>query len=213
MPEAEEPTTAPVPSHDPTGQVFVVADDADVPESAAESEPRPSALRRATVLSARIVLGCVTLGVIAVVVLAAILIPLPTFGWRAVSQVVTPVATAQRLVCPGGLLRLGSSTGADATTPQALGSARVTSAAVPGAVTSSDFATTDAGTGHTSSAPHLLSTPPAPEGSTAARLSGAQSERVTATDFVGLAAAACTTASAGTWLAGCRRHRQRAGVR
>ena len=149
MPEPEEPVTEPVPSSDPTGQVFVQEDESAPSPSDSPDTPRPTALRTATVVSGRIILGFVTVGVIAAVVAAAVLIPLPTTGTKPASRVVVPTATAQELVCPGGLLRLGSTTGANASAASPLGAARITAAALGGAVHSSEFAVTDAGTAHT----------------------------------------------------------------
>jgi hypothetical protein len=186
---------------DPTGQVFVAADDAP-PVTDDDDDDRPSTLRTATVVSARIVLGVVALAAVGIVVAAAILLPLPALRAHPVSRIVTPTATTQQLVCPGGLLRFGSSTGANATSASALGSARVTSGTVSGAVSSSDFAVTDAGTGRTAAAPRLLSIPAAPTGSAPARLSGAQFEELATTEFSGLSSAGCTAPSEGTWLAG-----------
>jgi hypothetical protein len=188
-------------SADPTGQVFVAADDA-APETPEDDEPRPSALRTATAVGARLILGFVTLGVIAVVIAAAVFIRFPTVSARPASRVVTPTATAQQAVCPGGLLRLGSTTGLNATSASALGAPEVTSGSPTGGVRASDFAVSDAGTGHSSAAPRLLSKAAAASGSAPALLSGAQSEQLATPEFTGLAAAACTAASGETWLVG-----------
>jgi len=87
---------------DPTGEVFVEADDTapesrDLPEA---PEPR-GALRTAGVVSGRVVLGLATLAAIAVVLGAAVYLPLPTLRSAAPSTVVTPVPTVPQLVCPG----------------------------------------------------------------------------------------------------------------
>ena len=189
------------PPSDPTGQVFVVEDESAGPEEADGEAPQGSVLRKATVVSGRIILGFVVLAVIALVVGAAGLVPLPSVRAGQVSSVVTPVPTQQQLVCPGGLLRLGTASGADATSASPIGSPRISSGALPGDVLSSVFANADAGNGGSTSAPHLLSTPPA-AGTGTALLGGAQSESVSTDDFAGLSSAACTAASGETWLAG-----------
>ena len=189
------------PLGDPTGQVFVQPDDDFEPEAEPETD-RPSALRTATVVSGRVILGIVVLAIVAVVVAAASLIPLPGLRSGTVAAVVTPVPTAQQLVCPGGLLRLGSSTGADATSSSAIGAPQVASGAVPGYVGARAFASSDANTGSTSSAPLLLSTPPAAAGAPATLVGGAQTESVSSSEFYGLASAPCTAIADDTWLVG-----------
>ena len=196
MPEEITPS-----SSDPTGQVFVEAD--DVAQAPIEDDvPKRGALRTAGVISGRIVLGSVAVAAVAVVVGAAILIPLPSARSSAVSTVVTPVPTTRQLVCPGGLLRLASASGKGATTASAIGSARVVSAAQPGDVTDNPFAITDAGTAKGPAAPMLLGTPAIAPGATVPLLAGSQSESVNTSEFFGLSSAECTAASGSTWLAG-----------
>ena len=191
-----DPTEPPA-SVDPTGEVFVEADDA--PTTPVEAPSKRGALRTATVISGRVVLGCVAVGAVAVLVGAAILFPLPSLRSAAVSAVVTPVPTTRQLVCPGGLLRLASASGKGATTPSAIGAPHVVSAAQPGQVVGSPFATSDAGTAGGTAAPQLLSTPVV---GAAALLAGAQSESVRTEEFAGLASAECTAPSGGSWLSG-----------
>ena len=193
MPDREEPI-------DPTGEVFVEADDA--PTTAPETAEKRGALRTATVISGRVVLGCVAAVAIAVLVGAAILLPLPSVHTAAVSTVVTPVPTTRQLVCPGGLLRLASASGKGATTVSAIGAPRIVSSALPGTVLASAFATTDAGTANGSAAPQLLSTPAIAAGTAPPLLAGAQSESISTDEFAGLATAECTAPSGSTWLAG-----------
>jgi hypothetical protein len=205
MPEQDEQPVVPMPPHgDPTGQVFVAADDAaPAPlDTAPADAPRSSALRTATVVSGRIILGFVVLGVVAVVVAAATLIPLPGVRSPVVSTVVTPVPTAEQLVCPGGLLRLGTASGADATRASALGEPQISSGADPGDIIPSAFATTDADTGKGPAAPQLLTTPPVSKGAAAPILAGAQSESVSTDEFAGLSSASCAAPSGEIWLAG-----------
>ncbi len=193
MPEPHEPI-------DPTGEVFVEADDA--PTTPDETPERRGALRTATVISGRVVLGCVALIAIAAVVGAAILLPLPSVRSAAVSTVVTPVPTTRQLVCPGGLLRLASASGKGATTVSAIGTPRIVSSAQPGTVLASAFTATDAGTANGSAAPQLLSTPAIAAGTLPPLLAGAQSETINTDEFAGLSTAECTAPSGSTWLAG-----------
>jgi len=185
---------------DPTGQVFVEADDAAPLEP--EAKKVGGALRTATVVSARLLLGSVTVGAIAVLVAAAILIPLPSLRSPAISAVVTPVPTTQQLVCPGGLLRLASASGKGATTASAIGSGRIVTAAVPGGVDTQAFAQSDASTGGRSAAPQLLSTPPLAQGTAAPLVAGVQSEAVSTDEFFGLSSSECTAPTASAWLSG-----------
>jgi Family of unknown function (DUF5719) len=185
---------------DPTGEVFVEADDASPTEE--EIAPRRGALRTAGAISARVVVGCVAVGAIGALVAAAILIPLPGLTAHATSTVVTPVPTVQQLVCPGGLLRLGTASGSSASTASALGSPRIVSAAVPGSVRSSPFTISDAGSAGGPAAPVLLSTPPVAAGATRALVAGAQSESVKTDEFFGLTSAECTAATGSAWLVG-----------
>jgi hypothetical protein len=190
---------------DPTGEVFVPADDAapepqGMPE---EQEPeRRGALRTAGIISGRVVLGLVTVAALVALVAAAILVPLPSLRSHPASTVVTPVPTVQQLVCPGGLLRLASASGSGATTASAIGSPRIVSASLPGSLLSSAFAASDAGTAGSSAAPQLLSTPPIAPDATPPLVAGAQSQAVSTDEFFGLASSSCTAPSASVWLAG-----------
>ena len=194
-----DPTT-PTPPVDPTGEVFVEAD--DEPTEAPEAQAGRGALRTATVISGRVLLGCIAVAAVLAIVAAAILLPIPSLRAPAVSAVVTPVPTTRQLVCPGGLLRIGSASGKGATTVSALGSPRIVSAADPGNLVDSAFATTDAGTANGPSAPLLLGTPAIVPGVTPPLLAGSQSETIKTSEFAGLASAECTAASGSTWLSG-----------
>jgi Family of unknown function (DUF5719) len=185
---------------DPTGEVFVEADDAPP----VETEPGlgRGALRTATVVSARVLLGSVAVALLAVLVGVAILVPIPTLRSPGLSTVVTPVPTAAQLVCPGGLLRLASASGKGATTPSAIGAPRIVSAAVPGVANTRAFAESDARTNGGSAAPQLVSTSPQAAGATAPLLGAVQSEAVMTDEFTGLSSSECTAPSGGAWLSG-----------
>ncbi len=169
-------------------------------------EPKPvkaKPMRRAAIVGARLVAGLAGLAVAAAAIAAAGLVPLPSIAAAPASTLVTPVATAQQLVCPGGFLRLASESGEGATTASSLGSAAVTTAATRGAVDVSPLPDSEAGTGGTGRAPQLLSTPPdEAEPGTPVLISGAQAQSVASAEFVGLAATSCTLASGDAWLSG-----------
>ncbi|HEX4443416.1 MAG TPA: DUF5719 family protein [Galbitalea sp.] len=201
MPDEEQQVP---PNGDPTGQVFVQPDDVapDVTEEDPEATPRASALRTATVVSGRLVLGFVILGVVAIVLAAAILIPIPGAHTSSISALVKPAPTAPQVVCPGGLLRLGTSTGTDATHATALGAPVITGGASSGDVIPSAFAKSDANTGGGAAAPQLLITPPVASSAEAPVLGGAQSQSVATSEFTGLSSAACEAPTEDVWLVG-----------
>jgi hypothetical protein len=137
------------------------------------------------VASARVAAAAIGLGVGVVVVGAAALLPLPTVGIDAPSVEVTPVPTAQQLVCPGGVLRLGDESGADADTAVSLGTPAVVSGGAP-QVSAAEGA----------GAPGVLSS------SAGASVSGAQSQELDSAEFAGLATSACAPVSTDSWLVG-----------
>ena len=169
-----------------------------------EDEPEPVVKRQVTVrgvaiVGARVVTGVVGLAVAAVVIGAASLLPIPTLRSQPASVVVTPVPTAQQVVCAGAVLRLSDETGQGATIPSAVGGGPALDYdASDGEVEAIPLGTSDAGTGGTFDAPLLISTPPgSPE--TRVLVSGAQSETVDVGDFVGLASSGCAPVSADSW--------------
>ncbi|MDQ1563216.1 MAG: hypothetical protein QOI14_167 [Actinomycetota bacterium] len=170
--------------------------------------PRPSALHVAGRVSVRVITGIFMVAVVAVVLAAASMVPLPSVPASsavrgAPSTVVTPIPTAEQLVCPGGLLRLASASGKGATKASSLGVAATDAGASSGSVTSSAFSTSDAGTGGSAAAPQLLSSPPIAAGSKIPTIvAGAQSESISTDEFAGLASAACSAPSADVWLSG-----------
>ncbi|MBX3099060.1 MAG: hypothetical protein KF761_05720 [Salinibacterium sp.] len=188
---------------EPTGDEFdndPAFPEQDEPES---SERRPISVRDIAVVGARSVAGLVGIGVAVATIAAAALLPLPTVGLTPGSVTVTPVPTAQQLVCAGSVLRLADDTGEGATTVSALGRPDLRSAASTGLVSTTPVLVSDASTGGTSSAPSVISTPPtAADATESALVSGAQSELVEEGDFVGLAAAGCDVASGDSWVAG-----------
>ncbi len=167
-----------------------------------EPSARPRA-RAVALVGARIVTGLVGIAVAIAVVGAAQLLPLPTVSATAPSQVVTPVPTAQQLVCPGAVLRLSNDAGQGATTSTAIGAPDTNYSASAGSVEAAPLALSDASTGGTDAAPTVISTPPNPANtSDRILLSGAQSQAVDESDYVGLAASECAVASGDSWLVG-----------
>jgi Family of unknown function (DUF5719) len=196
---AQDLASAPPPTGQPILQEIFVEEDVSEPFEP-EEPPRRSPLRTTAVWGVRAAIGIVVVAVLAAVV-GASLLPWPHVGTAAKSVVVTPVPASQQLVCPGGLLRLSSATGAGATTASSLGAAGTSSAASTGAVQARAFSQSDAGTAGSAAAPQLL-TAPASTGSAPTLLSGALSQSVSTDEFSGLASAACTTATGDVWLDG-----------
>lgn len=167
-------------------------------------QPRkPVTARGVALLSARVVTGLIGIGVAAATIAAASFIPLPTTRVIPPSEVITPVPTAQQLVCPGSVLRLADETGQGATTASAIGTPDVEYFSSTGSSDATPLDQSDASTGSTSAAPVVVSTPPDQADPTQQLLlSGAQSQSVSEDEFVGLAAADCGVANGNTWLAG-----------
>lgn len=188
---------------EPTGDEFT--DDPAFPEQDEPETPVRRALsaRGVAVVGARTAATLVGAGIAAVTIAAAVLLPLPTVGSTPGSVSVTPVPTAQQLVCAGSVLRLADDAGEGATIPSALGRPDLRSAASQGEDSANPVEVSDASTGGTSSAPTVVSTPPSSAGAADLPLvSGAQSELVQQGDFVGLAAADCAVASGDSWVVG-----------
>lgn len=182
----------------------MTSDDTFFPENEPEQRPTraPVTVRGVAIVGARVVTGAIGIGAAIATIAAAALLPLPTLGTTPVGVVVTPVPTAQQLVCPGALLRLADDSGQGATVSSALGSPSVTFDAGQGRATRVAVENSDASTGGTGQAPAIISTLPDEVDPTALLLlSGAQGQEVNEGEFVGLAAAACTPVSGESWLA------------
>ena len=154
--------------------------------------------RRGILIGARVAVGSVGVLVAAVAVAAAGLLPLPTLSAQPANVLVSPVPTAQELVCAGGLLRLGDETGQDATTATSIGSPSVTSAASSGDVVTD---TLD-GPGGQAAPRSIRSAPNESAADDAVLLAGSQSQVAANGEFGGLAAAECAGVSTDSWLAG-----------
>jgi hypothetical protein len=172
-----------------------------------EPEPEPVArrgvLRTAGLVGARLGTGIIVLAVVGATIAAAALLPFPRISSVARSTVVTPVPSAEQVVCPGGLLQLSNSEGSSATKSSTVGAAGTVSAASSGTAEQRSFASSDASTGGTLAAPQLLSTAPVAAGSkTPTLLSGAQSQSISTSQIFGIASASCAASTGDLWLAG-----------
>ncbi len=167
-------------------------------------EPKkPVTVRAVAVVGARVITGLVGIGIAAATIAASALLPLPDVRATPPSTVVTPVPTAQQLVCPGSVLRLADETGKGATTSSAIGRPDTRYFSSTGSIDAVPLEQSDASTGGTAAAPILVSTPPnQADPAEQLLLSGAQSQSVAEDEFVGLAAADCAVANGDTWLAG-----------
>lgn len=188
---------------EPTGETvesdsFFPDDEEDV-----RTPRQPVTFRGVAIVGARVVTGAIGIGVAAVAIAASTLVPLPSITAVAPSVLVTPVPTAQQLVCSGSVLRLADDSGQGATEASALGIPRLDAASSSGSVDRAPLERSDADSGGTPAAPVVVSTPPNPADPTERiLLSGAQEQGVDAGDFVGLAASACLAPNAESWLVG-----------
>jgi hypothetical protein len=195
----DAPRTDPPTDSAPMGGPFV--DDDDDETTALPSNPITA--RGVAIVSGRIVIGLVGIGVAIVTVVGSSVVALPSIRSTPPSVVVTPVPTAQQLVCPGAVLRLADASGKGATTASAIGAPATNFSSSTGSVDSTPLEVTDSSTGGTAAAPAVISTPPSTSDPTAQLLlSGAQSQTVRDPDYVGLAAADCAVATGDTWLSG-----------
>ena len=193
------PRTDPPSDTAPTRDPFVE----DVDETTSNTPTKPITARGVAIVSGRIVVGLVGIGVAVVTVVGSSVVPLPSIRATPPSIVITPVPTAQQLVCPGAVLRLADASGKGATTATAIGVAATRFSSSTGSVDSTPLAVTDASTGGTASAPAVISTPPNQSDPTEQLLlSGAQAQSVSDPDYVGLTAADCAVATGDVWLSG-----------
>src|SRR5690606_41664728 len=113
--------------------------DNELEETQPETPETPVASRgmRARTLmggGARTVTGLIGIAATAATVLAATLLPLPSYQAEPPAASVTPVPAPQQRVCAGPTLRLGDDTGGNATVASAVGSPRVQHLASGGTV-------------------------------------------------------------------------------
>jgi len=191
MPDADE-----TPDETPDEPMHDTTDDAQNP--VAPRTERPGRARGATLVGLRVVAG--TVGIVASVALigAVGLLPIPSHRIAVPTVTITPDPADQLRICPGALLRLGDESGQNANTPSSLGAPSITQGGIGADLTSQRLEVSDAGTGRGSSAPDVLTLPPA----AGATLAGAQSQVADAPDYTGFAAASCAEPSGSIWLVG-----------
>lgn len=179
-----------------------VGDDYPTDENTPPSQKRKPTARGVAIVGVRVVAGTVGLAVAAAAIAAAVFVPIPTVSRAPESVTVTPVATAQQLVCPGALLRLGDEAGQGATIASAVGSALVEYGASGGTVTAAAVDDEDAATEATVGAPRLISSPAGSANEDDVLVAAAQSQLVSGDDFAGLATTDCAGVATETWLVG-----------
>jgi hypothetical protein len=153
--------------------------------------------RRGLLLGARILTGVVATGVAVLTIGVVALVPFPTVGAAPRTVTVDPAPADQVRVCPGGAIRLGDESGADAAAVFAIGSAQISAVAQGGTLDRTRLTSADANAG-AASAPEELRLAPGD----GALLAGAQLQDVDAPDFRGLTAASCAEPSGSIWLVG-----------
>ena len=185
---------------DPTGPLESRAYVAEVEDVAEPVTKEPRTARGAVLVGARILTGLIGIGVAAIAIGAAVLVPLPSYQVPPSSRLITPVASAQQRVCAGPLLRLGDDAGQSATAVSSVGTPAVRYSQSVGTATLAPLASTDS---TTDTAPDLLTLPPRSSGSSQLPLlSGSQVQAVSSGDLVGLSAAECAEPSSDSWLVG-----------
>lgn len=173
----------------------------EAPASPPESAPAsagPGSAHAVTVVSLRVVRGLAGMAAAAAVIAAVGLVTPPTTGISPLETTVEPQAADLLAVCPGGLLRLGDDSGANAGQPFPVGAPELTIAAT-GAPSHTPLEHSDAGTGGTDRAPTLLRLEPSDD----AALTAAQAQTATGDGGIrGLAASGCGEPTSSAWLVG-----------
>ena len=153
--------------------------------------------RRGLVIGARIASGVVAAGVAVAVIGVVTFAPFPTLAADPRAVTVEPAPADRVRVCPGGALRLGDASGADADAAFSLGAATHDGAVRDGELERIRLASADPAA-PLDAAPELLRVPPAD----GAQVAGSQTQDVDAPDFRGLTAASCAEPSGSIWLVG-----------
>jgi hypothetical protein len=187
-----------------TDYIEPVGDDYPVDEEQEQNDRKPKRTAKgAAIVGVRLLAGTIGVGVAAAAIIAAAVIPLPSIATEPEAVTVTPVPTAQQLVCPGSLFQLGDETGQDATTATTIGAADVEYDSTSGSVTPSLLADQTADTGDSARDPIVLSSPVGDSSvDNDVLIAGAQAQQAARGDFRGLAATNCTDAVTETWLVG-----------
>ena len=153
--------------------------------------------RRGLVIGARIASGIVAAGVAVLVIGTVAFVPVPTVGIEPRSVTVEPAPADELRVCPGGAMRVGDASGADADSAFSIGSPSIDGAAQGGDLDRSRLTSADPAAA-ISTAPEALRIAAAD----GAFVAGAQSQDVDAPDFRGFTAATCAEPSGSIWLVG-----------
>jgi hypothetical protein len=173
---------------------------AELAEPTEPTEPRARrGARGAVIVSARIVVGIIGIAVAAATVAAATFLPIPTHSISVPSVLVTPVSADQQRVCAGPLLRLGDSSGTDATSATSFGRPTISSSTTSGSVRRTPIGATDNSSGI---APEVISVPATAAGSTPPLFAASQSQIAVRQDAAGLAVSECGAGSGDSWLVG-----------
>lgn len=167
------------------------------------TSPRNRA-RTLVIAGARSVTGLIGIAAAAATVLAATLLPLPSYQAEPPSASVTPVPAPQQRACAGPMLRLGDDTGGNATVASAVGSPQVQQLATGGKVDARGIRQTNEPSGATST---VLTLDPSgsldpPADGLQPLLAGSQLQNLDGSGLVGMAAAECVEARSDIWLVG-----------
>lgn len=157
--------------------------------------------RTVAVRGARIAAGVAGVTLVAGVVAAATVLPLPSVVVEPPSVLIRPQPTDQQRVCAGGIVRLGAGRGQDATAASFVGSPDVVSSTTAdGTAESVALDTPDVQARGTAGAPEVL-TAAGSDGGAPTLLTGSQSQTAAGEDLVGYSASACAEAGSDSWLA------------
>lgn len=200
-PEAHETAgtveTSAAPETHETSAAHEVHEAAEPPEPS--DAPGGGIGRTVTVISLRVVRGLAGMASAAALIAAVGLVPLPTIGVTPLGTPVEPQPADLLALCPGGALRLGDETGADAGQAFAVGSAELTVVADGGTPARTTLTAGAVGDGSSEQAPTLLRL--APSGTAA--LAATQTQWLDGEGGLrGLAIAGCTEPTSSAWLVG-----------
>ena len=149
---------------------------------------------------ARVGGGVLGLALLGGVVAAGTMLPLPAVDRTPPSSLITPEATGQQRLCPGGLIGIGAGGSATATSFLASPSATAGTSTGEGPAVSRIEVPDVASEGGPDGAPFVLAAPGTESGDPLL-LAGGQSQAVNAGETVGFSATACAEAGSDSWLA------------
>jgi hypothetical protein len=178
--------------------------DNELEETQPETTDAPRGMRARTIMvaGARTVTGLIGIAATAATVLAATLLPLPSYEATPPAASVTPVPAAQQRVCAGPTLRLGDDTGGNATVASAVGSPRVRHLATGGNVDTRSIGETNEPSGRSATVLTLEPSESDAGSDLQPLLAGSQVQTLDGGGLVGMTAAECVEARADTWLVG-----------